>query len=424
MTHLPPQSIEAEQSVLGGLLLDINAWDRIADGLKEDDFYRKEHRIIYRAISALVSDGSPADVITVSEWLKKNNELANVGGLAFLASLANNTPGAANIGAYAKLVLSKSRSRRISALLSAAQEQFWSGNEEGAVENLITELMRDERTTNHTSVLHEAALHALEEIERRQQQGIIPGIPTGLKEMDAKIGGLHPSDLIIIGARPAMGKTSILLNLAWHAGVPVGIFTAEQPSIQLAQRALAMVGRVNGKTLRNASVDAEAWPQLSRAVALMKERPIYLYDQPRPTMSEVLHQARKWKREHIIGMIGVDYLQRLDEEGDSREERIENVVKGLKSLARELDVPVIALSSLNRELEKRPDRRPMMSDFRGSGAIESEADVAIGLYRDEVYHEKQSNKGVAELIFLKNRHGPIGYLECAWTEEFMLFEDL
>ena len=416
-------SVEAEQSVLGGLLLDARAWDRVAGSVQAEDFYRPEHRVIFTAIAALANENQPVDIITVSDRLTKTEDLAKVGGMAYLGKLANNTPGAANIHSYAAVVKERSLKRQAVLILQDAAAQVLTEGTPAITRTLTSLMGLFQAQGAHTCELHEAAFAALEEVESVQKHGRQAGIRTGLSEMDAKLGGFHSSDLIVIGGRPGMGKTSNLLNFAWHADVPVGLITAEQPSIQLGQRSLAMIGRVDGKKYRNASLDQDDFHQSVEAWKRIKERKILLYDKPRPTLDEVAHQARRWKREHNLALLGVDYIQRIDTAvGDSREERTEEIVRGLKSLARELHVPVIALSAINREVEKRPDKRPTMADFKGSGAIEAEADVVIALYREEVY-KMNSSPGVAELIFLKNRHGPIGYIECRWLEQFMVFQD-
>ena len=416
-------SKEAEQAVLGSLLLDQKAIHRL-QGLAAADFYIGNHRLIFEAIVSLYRRKEDGDVITVSEALSKSGKLDQVGGLAYLAELAQNTPSAVNAGGYAKVVRERSQLRQAAAVLENAKDHL---RQEGltAVTQAVSDLMRLLRTHGPAvTTLQSAAFQVLEDITAIQQHGRRPGLPTGLSELDQKIGGLHNSDLIVIGGRPGMGKTSILFNLAWHSQVPAGIITAEQPSIQLAQRALAMLGKINGKKFRNASLTPDEFTAAYEAYTLMSERPIYLFDRPRPSMDDVLQQARQWQHEHGIQFLGVDYIQRLKaSSGDSREEQIEQIVMDLKSIAKELNIPVVALSSVNRSLENREDKRPTLSDFRGSGAIESEADVAIGLYREEFYKQTNSNHGMAEMIFLKNRHGPTGYIDVRWREEFMVFED-
>lgn len=425
MRHDNTYSNEAEQSVLGGLLLDVRAWDRVDGVVAVNDFYRREHRVLFAAIAALYHDNQPVDILTVTDRLTKNQEIEVVGGLSYVAQLANNTPGVANIKAYAEVVRDRSLKRQALLILQDAADGV---KAEGtpAITRTISALMG--LFGNHgsyTCELHEAVLQALDDVEAIQKAGGQVGIPTGLKDLDAKFGGFHPSDLVVIGGRPGMGKTSKLLNFAWHGNVPAGIISAEQPSIQLGQRAMAMIGRVDGNKYRNASLDQDEFHRSIEAYKLIKQRQIYLYDRARPTLDEVFHQARRWKREHDIRFLGVDYIQRIvTPYGDTEQERIQDIVVGLKSIARELHLPVIALSAINREVEKRNDKRPTMADFKGSGAIEAEADVIIGLYRDEVYNNNSANVGKAELIFLKNRHGSIGYIECAWKEQFMVFEDL
>jgi len=435
--RVPPQSVEAEQSVLGGLMLDTHAWDRIADKLAEDDFYRKEHRLIYRAIAALAEAGSPADVVTVSEWLEKNNELGNAGGLSYLASLANNTPSAANIGAYANIVRERAvlrhlihvsnriahsayhpEGRNAADILDQAEKNIFDISEQGAhrrggfapLKNLLTK-----------------AVDRIDELFRSESP--ITGVATGYKDLDDMTSGLQRGDLVIVAGRPSMGKTSLAMNIAENAAVgeklPVAIFSMEMPGEQLAMRMMASLGRINAHKVRTGKLDDDDWPRLTHAIGLLAETPMFIDDTPALTPLELRARARRLKREHGLGMIVVDYLQLMQapESSENRATEISGITRALKSLAKELSVPIIALSQLNRSLEQRPNKRPVMSDLRESGAIEQDADVILFIYRDEVYNEDSPDKGTAEIIIGKQRNGPTGKVKLTFLGEYTRFEN-
>ncbi|MDH4133259.1 MAG: replicative DNA helicase [Gammaproteobacteria bacterium] len=434
---VPPQSVEAEQSVLGGLMLDTHAWDRIADKLTEEDFYRREHRLIYRAIAALIEASSPADVVTVSEWLEKQHELSNAGGLSYLASLANNTPSAANIGAYANIVHERAvlrslittanriahsayhtEGRSAADILDFAEKNIFDISEQGAhrrggfvpIKGLLTK-----------------AVDRIDELFR--SESAITGISTGFKDLDDMTSGLQPGDLVIVAGRPSMGKTSLAMNIAENAAVgsktPVAIFSMEMPGEQLAMRMMASLGRINAHKVRTGKLEDDDWPRLTHAIGLLAEAPMYVDDTPALTPLELRTRARRLKREHGLKLIVVDYLQLMQapESSENRATEISGITRSLKGLAKELGVPLIALSQLNRSLEQRPNKRPVMSDLRESGAIEQDADVIFFIYRDEVYNEDSPEKGTAEIIIGKQRNGPTGKVKLTFLGEYTRFEN-
>ncbi|BAU48469.1 DNA helicase [Sulfurifustis variabilis] len=434
---VPPQSIDAEQSVLGGLLLDNQRWDAIADKISADDFYRREHRVIFNAISALCGESNPADVITVSERLESQGELEAAGGLAYLGALANNTPSAANIVAYAAIVRERSVLRSLVNAATEISELAYSPDGRTAGELLdlaekrifdISEMGGRARTGYQpiASILS-ATVDRIDQLYRTQ--GSVTGVATGFTDLDEKTSGLQNSDLIIIAGRPSMGKTTLAMNIAENAAVghrvPVAVFSLEMPGTQLAMRMMASLGRINSHRVRTGKLDDEDWPRLTSAVSLLSEAPIFIDDTPGITPMELRARARRIKREHGLGLIIVDYLQLMQstETTENRATEISQITRALKGLAKELDVPLIAMSQLNRSLENRTDKRPVMSDLRESGAIEQDADVILFIYRDEVYNEDSPAKGTAEVIIAKQRNGPIGKVTLTFLGEYTKFEN-
>ncbi len=434
---VPPQSVEAEQSVLGGLMLDNQRWDQIADKVHADDFYRKEHRLIFRAIAALCDESQPADVITVSEWLEKNAELDSAGGLSYLGALANNTPSAANIVAYAAIVRERALMRNLirvatnvansayapegrsaGELLDAAEKHIMDISEQGAGRRGGFQPLK---------TLLTGAVDRIDKLFRSDSP--ITGVSTGFADLDGLTSGLQPGDLVIVAGRPSMGKTSLAMNIAETAAVsqklPVAIFSMEMPGEQLAMRMMSSLGRINAHKVRTGKLDDDDWPRLTHAIGLLADAPMFIDDTPAMTPLELRARARRLKREHGLGMIVVDYLQLMQspEAGENRATEISNITRSLKGLAKELSVPVIALSQLNRSLEQRPNKRPVMSDLRESGAIEQDADVIFFIYRDEVYNEDSQDKGTAEIIIAKQRNGPIGKVRLTFLGEYTRFEN-
>ena len=437
LIKVPPQSVEAEQSVLGGLLLDNQSWDRIADIITADDFYRREHRLIFNAIATLCEESSPADVVTASEWLERSGELEHAGGLAYLGSLANNTPSAANIVAYAAIVRENSVMRE---LVRAAGEigsaaytpEGRSANELlDFAEKRIMDISEKGHRRGDFQPLNALLSKAVDRIDTLfRSKSSITGVATGYTDLDEMTSGLQPSDLVIIAGRPSMGKTSLAMNIAENAAVgnkiPVAVFSMEMPGTQLALRMMASLGRINAHRVRTGKLDDDDWPRLTSAVSLLNEAPIFIDDSPGLTPMELRARARRLKRENGLGMIIVDYLQLMQSTERNEENRateISNITRALKGLAKELDVPVIAMSQLNRSVESRTDKKPVMSDLRESGAIEQDADVILFIYRDEVYNKDSPVKGTADIIIAKQRNGPIGEVRLTFLGEYTRFEN-
>ena len=437
---VPPHSIEAEQSVLGGLMLDNGAWDDVSDRVGEADFYRRDHRLIFRAIRHLADHGSPFDAVTLAEWLDKQAELENVGGIQYLGMLASNTPSAANIKSYAGIVRERSVLRQ---LLQVANQIADSAFQPGgrSVSELLDEAEKSvyqiadqgARNTRGFVGMKELLSQAVDRIDKLHElKSPITGVPTWFDDFDMKTSGLQKSDLIIVAGRPSMGKTTFAMNIAENAaiksGVPVAVFSMEMPGEQLAMRMMSSLGRIDQHRVRTGKLNDEDWPRLTSAVQILSDAPIYIDDTPGLTPTELRARARRLSREHGLGMIVIDYLQLMQGSANAvRENRtteISEISRSLKALAKELQVPVIALSQLNRGLEQRTDKRPIMSDLRESGAIEQDADVIVFIYRDEVYNEDSNDKGIAEILIRKQRNGPIGVTRLAFLGQFTRFENL
>lgn len=435
--RIPPQAPEAEQSVLGGLLVDARRWDEVAELVREEDFYLRAHREIFLAIRSLHDGGHPVDIVTTSEWLKNKGTLEQAGGLAYLGELANRTPGTTNVTAYARIVKERSVLR---SLLNAAAEISEKAYQP---DGLDTEALIDfaERAVFSISDADRRALagfqsiqglltQAVDRIEELFQSGAgITGVSTGFKDLDNLTSGLQEADLIVVAGRPSMGKTSLAMNLAENAAVgaklPVAVFSMEMPGQQLAMRMLASLGRINAHRVRTGQLTQDDWPRLTSAMGLLDEAPIFVDDTPALTPSELRSRVRRLTREHgKLGMVVVDYLQ-LMQTGESNENRaveVANITRALKVIAKEARVPVVVLSQLNRGLEQRPNKRPIMSDLRESGAIEQDADLILFIYRDEVYHEDSVEKGTAEIIVAKQRNGPTGTVRLTFLGEYTRFE--
>ena len=437
--RLPPHSLEAEQSVLGGLLLDSGRWDDVADILAEGDFYRPQHRVIFRAIRALCEQDTAADLVTVSEWLEHRNELDAAGGLSYLGQLAKNTPSAANIGAYARIVRERAVLRGLIQLAGRLAQQAYNpagrSPEEilDAAEKALFEVARHGGQGGFRS-LQDTLRAVVDRIDvLSSSDSAITGLPTGFTELDNMTAGLQPSDLVIVAGRPSMGKTALAMNIAENAAIghnrAVAIFSMEMSASQLAMRMLASVGQINFKKLRTGRLDDEDWARLTSAMTLLGGAPLFIDDTPGLTPVELRARARRLarEREEGLGLVVVDYLQ-LMQTGESTENRateVSNITRALKGLAKELDVPVVALSQLNRALEQRPGRKkiPVMSDLRESGAIEQDAHLILFIYRDEVYNEDSEDKGTAEIIIGKQRNGPTGNIRLTFRGEFTRFDN-
>lgn len=434
---VPPHSIEAEQSVLGGLLLENRAWEKIADIVQEEDFYRQDHRLIFRSIAVLAEQDEPLDIITLSEWLKDRDELDNAGGLAYLGTLAKDTPSAANIKAYAEIVREKSILRQLISIGSEISEDAFNPGERPSKELLdeaekkVFEIAeqgnRKQDFQNIKSLLKQTLAH-IDELSK--SDATLTGASTGYSELDDMTSGLQKGDLIIVAGRPSMGKTTFSMNLAEFIAVndkkPVAIFSMEMPAEQLVLRMFASMGRVPLNDIRTGKIREEDWPRIGMAVKTFGETQLFIDDTPAMSPTEIRAKARRLQREHgQLGLIVIDYLQ-LMQSGNKSENRateISEISRGLKALAKELECPVIALSQLNRSLEQRPNKRPIMSDLRESGAIEQDADVIMFIYRDEVYNEDTPDKGMAEVIIGKQRNGAIGKVRLTFTGKFTRFDN-
>ena len=434
---VPPHSVQAEQSLLGGLLLDNRAWDQIADLLTESDFYRREHRLIFSAIGALIERGDPCDVITLSEWLEANSQLDDVGGLSYLGTLAKDTPSAANIRAYANIVRDNSVLRQLAEVGTeiANSAYFTEGrNTPSLLDNAEKLVFRisDQGVTRGSGFhdIKELLTRAVDRIDTLfHQDNPLTGVSTGFTQVDEMTAGLQSSDLVIVAGRPSMGKTTFAMNIAEHAAikdnVPVAVFSMEMPGEQLAMRLMSSLGRIDQTKVRTGKLDDDDWPRLTSAVSILSKAPLFIDDTPALSPTELRARARRLKREHDLGLIVIDYLQLMQVPGsnENRTGEISEISRSLKALAKELEVPVIALSQLNRSLEQRPNKRPVMSDLRESGAIEQDADMIMFIYRDEVYDEDSPDKGTAEIIIGKQRNGPIGMRRMTFLGMHTRFEN-
>jgi len=435
--RLPPQNLEAEVSVLGGVLLDNEALNRVLEVMKEGDFYRESHRKIFSAILDLYEKSEPVDLITLTEALKKRDALEAVGGVEYLNSLVNSVPTAANISYYAKIVKEKAILRKLINRSTDIISQVYGVS--GDVDDFLDQAERsifeisEDRVRPSFYSLKDIIKSSFKTIERLyEKHQLITGVPTGFTKLDELTSGLQPSDLIIIAGRPSMGKTALALDIAAHAavegGTPSAIFSLEMAKEQLALRMLCSEAKVDAHRLRGGFLSESDWPKLTRAAGSLSEAPIFIDDTPGLSALEMRAKSRRLKAEHNLGLVVVDYLQlmRGRAHSDTREQEISDISRSLKALAKELNVPVMALSQLNRRVEERGDRRPQLSDLRESGAIEQDADVIIFLYRDEVYNKSEDNpnKGKAEIIIGKQRNGPTDKFELTFLDKFTCFENL
>ena len=440
--RIPPHSIEAESSVLGGLLLDNGAWDRVGDLLKDTDFYRYEHRLIFTAVSALINGSKPADVITVFEQLQSQGRAEEVGGLAYLNSLAQYVPSAANIRRYAEIVRERGVLRK---LLSASDEIATNAfNPQGrAVAQILDEAEQKifnigeegSRMKQGFQSMDTLVVQLLDRVqEMADNPADVTGVPTGFIDLDRMTSGLQAGDLVVLAARPSMGKTAFAINIAEHValneGLPVAVFSMEMGASQLAVRVVGSIGRINQGHLRTGKLTDDEWPRLTEAIEKLRTVSLHIDETPGLTPSELRANARRLARQcGKLGLIVVDYLQLMSGSsgggGDNRATELGEISRGLKMLAKELQCPVIALSQLNRSVEQRTDKRPMMSDLRESGAIEQDADIIMFIYRDEYYtREACKEPGVAEIIIGKQRNGPTGTVKLAFLNALTRFESL
>ena len=435
----PPHSIESEQSVLGGLMLDNNAWERVADIITDSDFYRQDHRLIYHHICKLIEQNKPADVVTIAESLEMSAELQAVGGLAYIGTIVQNTPSAANIKRYAEIVRERSIMRNLAQvgvqitdsaynpagrsaanLLDEAEAKVFEIAEEGA---------RGKEGFVDIQPLLKQVVERIELLYSQDNPSNVTGIASGFHDLDQKTSGFQPGDLIIVAGRPSMGKTAFSLNIAEHVALelhkPVAVFSMEMGGAQLAMRMLGSVGKLDQHKVRTGRLDDQDWPKLTHALGKLNEAPIFIDESAALNALELRARARRLYRQHgELGLIVVDYLQLMSSssQGENRATEISEISRALKGLAKELKVPLIALSQLNRSLEQRPNKRPVMSDLRESGAIEQDADVILFIYRDEVYNPDSPDKGIAEIIIGKQRNGPIGKVDLTFLGEYTRFE--
>jgi replicative DNA helicase len=439
--RIPPHSIEAESSVLGGLLLDNAAWDRVGDLLKDGDFYRYEHRLVFAALGVLINGSKPADVITVFEQLQGQGKAEEIGGLAYLNSLAQYVPSAGNIRRYAEIVRDRSilrklvsasdeistnafnpKGRPVAAILDESEQKIFNIGEEGA------------RTKQGFQSMDTLVVDLLDRVqEMADNPNDVTGVPTGFYDLDRMTSGFQAGDMIVLAARPSMGKTALAINIAEHValneGLPVAVFSMEMGAAQLAVRIVGSIGRIDQGHLRTGKLTDEEWPRLSEAIEKLRTISLHIDESAGLTSSELRANARRLSRQcGKLGLIVVDYLQLMSGSSGDNENRatvLGEISRGLKMLARELQCPVIALSQLNRSVEQRPDKRPMMSDLRESGAIEQDADIIMFIYRDEYYTKDACKEpGVAEVIIAKQRNGPTGTVKLAFLSNITKFESL
>lgn len=434
---LPPQNLEAEQSVLGGILLDNQSLNSVLEILSIEDFYSEGHRKIFTAIVELYDKNEPCDIITLSNILKSKNQIEQAGGISYLSSLADNVPSAANIVHYAKIVKEKSILRRlIGTATEILNKSYAAGSDIDSVldeaEHAIFEISENKIRPSFSPFknLIKDSIKTIEKLFERKE--LVTGVPTGFEKIDDKTSGFQKSDLIIIAGRPSMGKTAFALNIAQYAaleaGIPVAVFSLEMSKEQLALRMLSSEARVDSQRIRRGFLGDADWLKLTNAAGKLFEAPIFIDDTPAITALEMKAKARRLKAEVDLGLIILDYLQLMRSGGykESREQEISEISRSLKTLAKELNVPVIALSQLNRQVENRADKRPQMADLRDSGAIEQDADLIAFIYRDEVYNKSEENpeKGFAEIIIGKQRNGPTGMVKLMFQEQFTRFENL
>jgi len=438
--RLPPHSVEAEQSLIGGLLLDNSAWDRIADVVAESDFYRDDHRRIFRYIGKLCIAGRPADVVTVFEQIELSNEVDQTGGLAYLAEIANATPSAANIRRYAEIVRERAVLRRlvsvgdeiagsalnpagrdVKSLLDEAETKIFEIAEAGA---------RNRQGFVPIQPLVGQVVETMEMLLARDSQSDLTGVPSGFVDLDKMTSGLQPGDMIVVAGRPSMGKTAFALNIAEHIGVdqrlPVAIFSLEMSGPQLAMRFLSSVGRIDATKLRNGRLTDEDWERLTMALGKLHEAPIHIDETGAINATDLRARARRLYRQcGGLSLIVIDYLQLMTSthQTENRATELSEISRSVKALAKELQVPIIALSQLSRKVEERNDKRPLMSDLRESGAIEQDADIILMMYREEYYKPDTQDKGTAEVIVGKHRNGPTGTVRLTFLGEYTKFEN-
>jgi replicative DNA helicase len=435
LLKVPPHNLEAEQAVLGALMLEPESGNIVFEILHAEDFYRDNHRLIFLSIRELFEKGDPIDLVSVAEMLRQQGHMEQVGGIGTVSEIARSVPSAANVEYYARIVSEKALLRQLIRVSSSIIERGYEPGEEARTlledaEKLILNLSR-QRVKDGFSFIRDVLLETFEKIEYLySNKGNLTGVPTFFTELDRMTSGWQPSDLVIIAARPSMGKTAMVINMAQNAAirakVPVAIFSLEMSKEQLVQRMLCGEAMVDQYRVRTGELLDTDWPKLTRAVGPLSEAPIFIDDTVGISLTELRSKARRLKMEHNLGMVVIDYLQLLavGKRTESRQQEVAQISRTLKGLARELKIPVIALSQLNRGVEQRQDKRPVMSDLLESGAIEADADVISFIYRDEYYNPDSEKKGIAELIIAKHRNGPVGTVELGFLKEFTKFVNL
>lgn len=435
---VPPHSIDAEQSVLGGLMLVPESWDSVSETLASTDFYRPDHQLIYEMMGVLIEQQQPIDVITLSEALQNKAELVSVGGLAYLTDLASNTASVANIRAYADIIRERATLRQlISAATAVADASYFPAGREAQdilaeAERRLMEITEGRPKIGGPQAVNPLLKKTLDRIDELfHSDSTITGLSTGYKDLDEMTSGLQRSDLVIVAARPSMGKTAFAMNLVENAIMrqdkPAVVFSMEMPAEQLITRMLSSIGKINQTRLRNGDLHEEDWTKLTAACSKLKDKPLFIDDTAGLSPMELRNRCKRIFRENgELGVIVIDYLQLMRVPGlqGNRVEEISEISRSLKAIAKEFECPVVALSQLNRGLEQRPNKRPINSDLRESGAIEQDADVIAFIYRDEVYNEDTDQKGIAEIILGKQRNGPIGTCKLSFVGEFTRFQNL
>ncbi|MFZ1640612.1 MAG: replicative DNA helicase [Candidatus Contendobacter sp.] len=433
----PPHSLEAEQSVLGGLMLDNATWDQVADRLDESDFYRNDHRLIFRAIRRLAENSKPFDLLTLAEWLEDNNQLEEAGGFAYLGVMARDTPSAANVRAYADIIRERAIRRELIRTSTEIADSAYDprGRDsktllDDAEKRVFAIAERGFRARQGFTSIKDLLARTVERIDILfQRDNPITGIPTGWQDFDEMTAGLQRGDLIVIAGRPSMGKTALAMNIVEFAAIqvkcPVAVFSMEMPGESLIMRLVSSLGRIDQHKVRTGRLEEEDWPRLTSAVTILSQARLFIDDSSNLSPNELRARARRLHRqEGQLGLIVVDYLQLMQVPGtnETRATEVSEISRSLKALAKELSVPVLALSQLNRTLEQRGDKRPIMSDLRESGAIEQDADLICFIYRDEVYNPDSPDKGKAEIIIGKQRNGPIGMIPLTFRGQYTRFE--
>lgn len=436
--RVPPHSVQGEQAVIGGLMLDEEAWDKVADIITAQDFYRREHQLIFDAIRKLSANDQPLDVVTVAEELERSGNLDEAGGMPYLGTLANETPAALNIPAYANIVREQSVVRQLIRTGNKIADSGYSPDGRKVpelldeAESMVFQIAEQQaKGRNGFQNINDLLTNTVNKIEELfTSEDALTGLSTGFSDFDDRTSGLQPADLIIVAGRPSMGKTTFAMNIAENvaisSGEPVAIFSMEMPGEALTMRMISSLGRINQQAVRSGKLEDDDWPRVTSAVQILSQAKMYIDDTPALTPTEVRARCRRLKKEAGgLGLVVLDYLQLMQapEAGDNRTAEISAISRGLKALAKEMEVPVIALSQLNRSLEQRPNKRPVMSDLRESGAIEQDADLIVFIYRDEVYNEDSPDKGKAEIIIGKQRNGPIGTVNLTFQGQFTRFDN-